>query len=168
MSLRPPTTIDLGRAYRGRVVAIGALTRPLTDLVAKRFRREQQNNDEHRPATHDIVKCCEAISAQAFDFVLDEQRGPEAAPWHRVHAIAIGLDRDIADVAASTSNEQHRRLLDELAAAAIALRGALEVRIRATRDDDPSPAIVAASNDLVVVRCEDLVMTARNVESRHA
>ncbi len=164
MPTRHTNAVDVELVRRCAALPIGTLT--LTGaLIAMLVRRRRRTKSDLAPDISQIVDRCESVSAQAFGAVLDSGTDSGLNGWQQLHASTMALDRDITSAADSARDTASQRSLDELAAAAIALRGALEVRARAGQEASQSPAIIAASNDLVIVRSEDLVMSARAVTS---
>lgn len=159
--------VDVDRFHRGVSASFGAFLRVASGLTNV-CRRERNVTFDGPPGVSEIVRRCEQISAETFEILLDLSCAAHQARWGHVHTAAIRLDRDISGATARTRHVESQRSLDELAAAAIALRGSIERRVAASLHTSPSSAIIAANDDLVVLRCEDLLMTARNLESRPA
>jgi hypothetical protein len=78
-----------------------------------------------------------------------------------VLAELVALEQRITQAASVARAERAQRSLDHLAGALISLRGALEADMRLHLDTLTPATLLEAGDDVLLVRCEDLVTTAR-------
>lgn len=118
---------------------------------------------EHDPATavDQIARDCEAVGSDAFEIVLAGAREDDiGSRWGRLHPALVELEHRITETANTTPDSRGRRSLDRTAAALTACRAALEAYVQLQVEPATSP-LLEAGDDVVMVRCEDLVLSAR-------
>lgn len=87
--------------------------------------------------------------------------------WAMVHGRLVDLELR-ATALAGTALADVRRSLDHLATAVIALRTAVEVDVQRRLDAEPVPVLIEATDDVVALRLEDVVVTARRLAGRRS
>ncbi len=135
----------------------------LAGLVA--YRRQRPGTSEHIDRSEDIAQGCLRTSAEAVELLTGHEEGDALYDrWVRLHARLVELERQATDAADAAPDLDSQRSLDQLAAALISLRATLEADVRLRLDPDAEPSLVHATDDAVVVRCEDLTLTVRALE----
>lgn len=114
----------------------------------------------------DLATECDRVSAEALDLVAaaDHRSGLDER-WLALHARLVDLELRTTAAAEATHDPRSQRPLDQLAGALIALRGALEKDVDLHARPDIAPAVVAAGDDVVTVRCDDIHKIVRSLSS---
>ena len=116
-----------------------------------------------RDRVDDLGQECERMATTAMRLIGDVAGDRPPNGWHPLHVELAGLEARATGEANATRKPERQRSLDHLAGALISLRTALLVGAR-LRDDITTPTVLRdAADDIVTVRCEDLVMSAREL-----
>lgn len=140
-------------------MALSAVVAVSAGLMWRRVTTRRARNSAG--SLHEVVQECEMASASVLELIerCDAERWE--AGGRRLHASLVALEQRIGHVSRAASDDQGRRSLDELAGALISLRGALEADVRLHLDATTPPSLLEAGDDVLLVRCEDLTMSAR-------
>ena len=114
----------------------------------------------------DLATECDRVSAEALDLVAAaDHRSDLGDRWLGLHARLVDLELRTTAAAEATHDPRSQRALDQLAGALIALRGALEKGVHLHTRPDIASAVLAASDDVVTVRCDDISKIVRSLSS---
>jgi hypothetical protein len=112
----------------------------------------------------EILLGCEQLSTELLGFFPSERGDqPFHGGWERQHVRLVLLEWQATEAANAAREPCEQRSLDQLAAALIALRGALEADMRLCRQPGIVPELRRAVDDAVITRCRDLMISARTI-----
>lgn len=114
----------------------------------------------------DVAMTCLATTADVAALLEESPRGEVLHQrWGGLHARLVDLERRTTQRADAAPDLEAGRPFDQLAGTLISLRTALEAGVRLRLDHDPTPCLIEAADGIVIVRCEDVNVTARTLSS---